>query len=461
MSAQPLNQDEQTIFYEFLPDADAIEQRPLHKGARLTLYLLTGLVFSMLTWSIVSEIDEIVVATGKLTTPHPNLVVQPLERAIIQKINVRIGQVVRKGEELALLDPTLAEADSSELRRRLQSLRAQAERLEAEVNNQSYPVNSHATLDSDQQLQQVIWVEKQANYKARLSQHNEQIARIKAAQQTNRQDQDALNARVHALAEIETIQDKLHKQEYGTKLKLLESQERRLEIDRDLRNARNRELELRKELAATEAERDSFLKDWRQKGMEELVNTQRERDSVEERLKKAEKVSTLVTLTAPEDSVVLEVAHRSVGSVVREAEPLFTLVPINSLLEVEAQIDSKDIGYVKVGDLVRVKLDAFPFQKHGTLSGVVESISQDAFSRSSGGGDPGSGVAAPRSSGSSAFFISRVRLTTTELKENRKHYRLLPGMTSTSEIIVGQRSVISYFLYPLLRVFDESVREPS
>ncbi|MBF0125510.1 MAG: HlyD family type I secretion periplasmic adaptor subunit, partial [Magnetococcales bacterium] len=310
-------------------------------------------------------------------------------------------------------------------------------------------------------LQQTIWVEKQANHQARLSQHNETIARIKAAQQTNRQDQDALNARVHALAEIELIQDKLHKQEYGTRLKLLESQERRLEIDRDLRNARNREVELRKELAASEAERDSFLKDWRQKGMEELVNAKRERDSAEEQLNKAEKRSTLVTLTAPEDAVVLEIAHRSVGSVVREAEPLFTLVPLNAPLEVEAQIDSKDVGYVKIGDLVRVKLDAFPFQKHGALVGLVESISQDAFGRNPSNDGSGGAVASSQGGGTNAFFISRIRLTTTELKENRKHFRLLPGMTSSSEIVVGQRSVISYFLYPLLRVFDESVREPS
>ena len=63
---------------EFLPDADEIERRPLPPAARMTLYVLTAMVFSFLLWASISEVDRIVVARGRLVTPLPNIVVQPL-----------------------------------------------------------------------------------------------------------------------------------------------------------------------------------------------------------------------------------------------------------------------------------------------------------------------------------------------------------------------------------------------
>lgn len=92
---------------------------------------------------------------------------------------------------------------------------------------------------------------------------------------------------------------------------------------------------------------------------------------------------------------MLEVAQRSIGSVLREAEPLVTLVPVAAPVEAEVSIAARDIGQVAAGDTVRVKLDAFPFQKHGTAGGLVRTLSADAFQRGRGGwrgGLPGADV---------------------------------------------------------------------
>jgi hemolysin D len=154
-----------------------------------------------------------------------------------------------------------------------------------------------------------------------------------------------------------------------------------------------------------------------------------------------------VALTAPADAVVLEVAKRSIGSIVREAEPVFTLVPLDVPLEAEVLVEARDIGHVGPEQEVRVKLDAFPFQKHGTASGVVRTISEDAFT------DEGKGER--------SFYRARVVLTDSRLERIPETFRLIPGMTVVAEIKVGRRSVLSYFLYPLLRGLDESIREPS
>ena len=286
------------------------------------------------------------VARGRLVTPLSNLVVQPLETSIIQSIDVRVGQVVKKGQRLATLDPSFAGADLAQVQQRFQSLDTQARRLERELGQQEKKGAraGKGGADSDSMTQARLHEERQANYRAQLTKLDETVERLKAAAETNRHDQKVLEARVKSLAEIEAMQEKLLNQQFGSRSRLLEAREKRLEVERDMQQAKNREAEIRRELAATEAERSAFVKGWRQKAYEDLLTTQRDRDAAAEQLQKAGKRSELVMLSAPVDAVVLEIAKRSVGSVVKEAEPLFTLVPLDAELEAEVQVDSADVG---------------------------------------------------------------------------------------------------------------------
>lgn len=432
---------------DFLPDADEIENRPLPRSARLTLHVLSAALVCFLLWACFSEVDLVVVSRGRLVTPLPNIVVQPLETSIIQSIEVRPGQVVRKGERLATLDPTFTEADEAQLRARLHSLNNQVQRLEAELAGKKIAANPDG--DEDGLLQDRLSSERQATYGAQVRKQMETVARLRAALETNRHNQQVLAARVKVLAEMESMQEQLVAQKYAVRSRLLEARDRLLEADRSLQQERNREVELRRELSALEAEKASFETGWRQKMMEELLTVSRERDAVNEQLQKAGKRNKLVVLTAPSDAVVLDIAKLSQGSVIREAESFFTLVPIAAELEAEVQIDSLDVGYVKVGDLAHVKFDAFPFQRHGTLDAQLRTISEDAFRREAA---PGSGM--------DAFYTSRLSLSNTRLQRMTDKARLLPGMTLTAEIVVGKRSVMSYLLWPLMKALDESIREP-
>ncbi|MCX7178624.1 MAG: biotin/lipoyl-binding protein, partial [Proteobacteria bacterium] len=119
---------------EFLPDADEIERSPLPRMAQITLHVLLATLLTFLLWATFSEIDQVVVGHGRLVTPLPNIIVQPLETSIITSLDVRVGQVVKKGDRLATLDPTFTEADQSQLRTRLSSLDTQSQRLEAELS---------------------------------------------------------------------------------------------------------------------------------------------------------------------------------------------------------------------------------------------------------------------------------------------------------------------------------------
>ena len=127
------------------------------------------------------------------------------------------------------------------------------------------------------------------------------------------------------------------------------------------------------------------------------------------------------------------------------------LVPRDVPLQAEINVEGKDIGQVALGQPVRIKFEAFPFQKYGTGVGTVRVVSQDTFAP-----DPkaeGARRAAP-------YYRVLVDVVDTKLRLQREHIQMIPGMAVTAEMKVGRRSVISYFLYPLLRGLDESIREP-
>ncbi len=434
---------------EFLPDADEIERQPLPAYARRTLHLLAVSLVLSLLWAGFSEVERVVIAQGQLVNPLPNIVVQPIDTSIIQKIEVRVGQVVRKGEVLATLDPTFAQADEAQLRNRLKSLDNQTQGLSAELSGaaHNHPVSSK---DADAQLQLLLAKERQANFQAQTTRMQENLARLAASLDTSRKDQAVLQQRMKSLSEIEAMQESLVAQQFGAKLQLLEARDRRLSVERDLQMARNKELELIKEIASLEAEKTAFTKSWRQKTMEDLLSASRDRDGVNEQLQKADKRKKMVNLVSPIDAVVLEIAKLSEGSIVKEAEQMFTLVPLSSQLEAEVKIDSIDIGYIKNGDIAHLKLDAFPFQKHGALEAKVRTISEDAFRRD----------AAVMAAGTQTYYISRVAFGDAKLRNLPDKFRLLPGMTVTAEIVVGKRSVLSYLLWPLTKALNESIREP-
>lgn len=434
---------------EFLPDADEIERRPLPSEARITIHVLLAALVTFLAWACISETDLIVTARGSLITHLPNIVVQPLENAIIKTIEVRPGQSVKKGDVLATLDPTFTQADEVELRSRLHSLDNQVVRLNSELSGKPLAKSQGEDPDADTVLQNRLSDERRQNFIAQRKRFEESIARLRAELQTTRSDQISLTARVKVMKESESLQEQLVAQKYAIRARLLDAQDRSLEAERSLQLSRNRELEQQKALASLEAEKLTFETGWRQKEMEELLTVSRERDGVKEQLQKADKRNQLVTLLAPANGVVLDVAKLSAGSVIRGTETMFTVVPLDEELEAEVKVDAIDVGYVKVGDPVMVKIDAYPFQRHGALHGDLHILSRDAFKRD-----------ASTPTGMEAYYIGRVKLKSLRLTKMPADAYLLPGMTLSAEIVVGKRSVISYLIWPLIRAMDESIREP-
>ena len=148
-------------------------------------------------------------------------------------------------------------------------------------------------------------------------------------------------------------------------------------------------------------------------------------------------------LTAPVNGTVQQLAVHTTGGVVTEAQPLMVIVPSNQPVEVEALFENKDIGFVRQGQEVEIKVDTFTFTKYGVLDGTVISISDDAIE------DEKLGL----------VYSARIRLSESKIAVGDRVVALSPGMSIKAEVKTDKRKVIDYFLSPLQQYVDESLVE--
>ncbi|MCE4226825.1 HlyD family type I secretion periplasmic adaptor subunit [Methylobacterium sp. C25] len=434
----------------FQPNAVEVEERTPPYLAHIALYGSLILIAAGVVWASLSSIDEVVVAPGKLVTVRPTIVVQPLETAIIRTLDVGVGDLVRKGQTLATLDATIAQADIGQLRLKIDALTSQTQRLEAELSGSTYKAGADSR--PDEILQARLFDQRAAYVAAQLKNYQVQVERAESSIAARDAEDKLLRERLRASREIEAMREILVDRQAGSRLNLLLSQDARVQVEMALAQSSASRIESAHLADKARAESRSFIEEFRRTATEHLVAARDQRDASAEELKKAVLRQSMVSLTVPEDGIVLEIAQRSIGSIARQAETLFTLIPLDAPIEAEVAVDVKDIGRIGVGQLVRVKFDALPFQRHGTASGTIRTVSEDAFARDRTA-DRGSATPA-------GYYKARITLTDTHLRATPTTFRMLPGLSISAEIKIGRRSVISYLLYPILRGLDESFREP-
>lgn len=447
-----------------LPDAipyqepvDEIAEELPPKAMRSIHYVMVGMFLLTIFLAAVIKVDIVVVGTGRLLTEAPPIVMQPMDRTILRELKVRPGDTVKKGQLLATLDPTFAQADLGALTAQQRTLVAQVRRLEAELNNQPFTASGNFT--PEDQLQLTLYNQRQSQYAAQLRVYDEEVARREANIRTTEDQRESQAKQLVIAKEVESMRSQMFAKEVGSRLNFLNAQSSRMQIEQAVQDAANRLTEQKHDLQSKRAERQAYVDGWRQKILEDLVTARTSAEQVGEGISKAGLLNDLVTITAPDDGVIVDIPKRSVGSIMREGEPLISIVPSNSKMIGEIMVNSKDVGYAKPGDHVVIKVDSFSYQRHGMLEGKLISVSEESYV---GGAASASNAVVPpaTSDAAGAFHKGFVELTKTELEDLPEGARLIPGMTMSAEIKVGSRSVLGYFLNPITRGLSESIREP-
>jgi hemolysin D len=377
--------------------------------------------------------------------------VSPFDTGIVREVLVKAGDVVKKGQVLATLDPTFTHADLLQLQQKLASDEAAVARLEAELSGRPY---TFSATDPSRSLQGEIWQKRQAEYRENLADFDGRIhgAEAQVAQAQSNSQQYA--KRLKLADEVEKVYQPLLEKGYVSKLQLMQATDARAEMRRLLADAQNQVSSLHQTLASLKAQRESYIQKWNSDAGTELVTVRNDLDVTRQNLQKAQKLSDLSSLDSPADAIVLKVGKVSSGSVAGSGaqnvgqDPLFTLVPLDAPVEADVNVSARDIGFIKIGDPVQLKLDAYRFMQHGTAKGVIKTISEGSFTT-----DDNNTPVEP-------YFKVRVNIKEVHLRNVPPDFRLIPGMTLAGDIMVGRRTILSYLVEGGLRTGSEAMREP-
>ncbi len=292
-------------------------------------------------------------------------------------------------------------------------------------------------------------MERKAQHDDQIRAYDEQIAQVRATIAKLENNQQRYAERAKLAKEVEQMRATLAAAQVGSRLNLLAATDQKTELLRNLEYDQNQLVESQHELEARISTRNAYIQQWLGDTSKELVTARNQRDDAVQKLEKATKHRDLVRLTAAEDSVVLRMAKLSVGSVLKEGDPLLYLAPLRSPVEAEVHIKPRDIGFIRDGDPVMLRLDAFNFIEHGTAEGTVRWISEGSFNINEDNNQP-----------TEPYYKVRVALTKVNLHNVPEGFRVIPGMTLSADVHIGTRSVFMYVVNGALQGFREAMREP-
>ena len=422
-----------------------------------------------LTWATFSEVDVVATATGRLIPSARVKQVQPSEDGVVSRILVDEGERVRAGQPVMTLDATEIEADLRRLEVEMENARMNRTRLVAALEGRE-EAEPDPTADSagERALTQRAWL------RALVRQHRAEEARVERELEVARTELASARARHRMLHDVLALLEERHDAADRLVRRGVMARVRYLELREQLLRMRQDYEEQARTIARREARIGSVEERRRHLHAEYSEGLRREQAKVEERiavlepeLMKFRRRREHTVLRAPVDGAVQEMTVFTEGGVVSAGQSIMSVVPSESTLMVEARLLNKDVGFVRPGQPVSVKLAAFPFTRYGDIGGRVEGISEDVLSAGRQppalalGDDIGTrqALADLQAQMAGNSYLVRVGLDSQVMPLSDGVAPLAAGMIATVDITTGRRRVIDFVLSPLKRYRTESLRE--
>jgi len=452
---------------QFLPAALEIVESPASPIGRTIAYTLMVLFAVALLWSCVGKVDIVASAKGKIIPTGRTKLIQPFETGVVRAIDVHDGQVVKAGQSLIRLDPTMNEAESKHYQSDLIAAQLDIARLEAELADGDALTNFKAPPEAPQTevaVQRQFLIDQMAEQQDKLAVLDRQGKQKEDEQATTQAMIDKLEATLPILQERVDMRKTLYDHNTGSKAEYLELLQTLVDEQHDLDVQKRKADEAAAAIATITEQRSEAQEEFRRERYADLAEAERKAKGLSEDVIRAQHRAALQDLTAPVDGTVQQLAVHTIGGVVTPAQTLLVLVPSDSQLEIEAMILNRDIGFVHVGQAAQIKVDAFDFNRYGLIKGKVIDVSPDAISRDktpsrTGTDERGAESDSSEPSNQELMYVARISLARTQMQVEDRLVNLEPGMAVTVEIKTGERRIISYLLSPLLRYRQEALRE--
>jgi len=413
--------------------------------AHVLLIAILGFFAAFLSWAALADIEEVVRGQGRVVPSRQVQVVQHLEGGIVAEIPVREGEIVEAGQVLMRIDDPRAASDYREKRARYLAVLAAIARLRAEIEGGEPVFPPEVEREAP-----AIVASERALFRSRREELESGLAILRLQVHQRRTELEALKRRIELekksralLAEELAMNETLARQRVVAKADVLRLRRQLNDIDTEIARL---ELDLpRAESALEEAEQrvENALSEFRAKALRELSALESERAGLEPLVAAGEERVRRTEIRSPVRGIVKKIHVNTIGGVVRPAQELVEIVPLDDTLLVEARLRPQDIAFVYPGQRARVRITAYDYAIYGALEGTVEYISADTVTDEKG----------------QSFYVVRVRTTKNHLGSDDDPLEIMPGMTAEVDIMTGSRTVLAYLLEPMVRVKERALRE--
>ncbi|OQK25649.1 putative RTX transport protein [Vibrio parahaemolyticus] len=421
--------------------------------SRSLIWLSLVLVLFVIVWASWAKLDEVVVGEGKVVPTLSVQTIQSLEGGILKELLVSPGEAVKRGQTIAVLDDTRFKSNYSETTEQVESLLAQKQRLQAEL--QTVKVKS-VQLDWKEQVviapqafevteaSHLAFENARANYLERIGQLESELeeARLRIEQQSQAYA-DTLNT-IKTLKSSRTIVVKERNMLREVVASGAVAEVELLKLNRDL-------IKLEGDIAGSQAAAQKqkavyseSIADYRGIALSFRTESQGQLNEVISKLAQLNESRHAIAdqlnrtqLLSPVDGTIKDIFLRSIGGVVKPGEPIMEIVPRNSALIVEARISPQNIAFIKAGLPATVKFSAYDFVIYGGLKGKVSYVSADALQTEEG----------------KAYYRANI------IFNNDDKFAIIPGMQVVVDIMTGEKTVLNYWLKPILRAKENALRE--
>jgi HlyD family secretion protein len=423
------------------------ELPPLY--TRVLAGTLTGIVIGAIGWAYLSKIDEVAVAQGEIIPTSQIRPVRALEGGLIREIKVKEGDRVKQGDVLIEQDPTLSKTEVDRIQQNIALVRQDVARLDAE---------SKGSGSSGSAVQDALIASRLREFDTRQAAANadaqRQVAVIGEARarlarlQVNLQSAKAtLGNAVEKEASLRQLLDT-----YGAvprfdylqaKDQLTEAQNQIASLEQDIVGQQQSIQQAEQGFSGAQQSANRLSSERQSEILTQMNQRRQDLTELEGQLKQAQVKAKGQTIVAPIAGKIYNIQTSMGERTLEPGEELLSILPDSHDLLVEAKALNRDIGFIKQGMRVKVKVATFPFQEFGTIDGEVVKITPNATL------DKDLGL----------VYTVRVMLKKKTINVDGKEMELTPGMAVTAEIVTRKRSILTFMLEPITRRFSEALTE--
>lgn len=441
---------------------------------RADIVLLVALcvfLVGTLAWASVAQVELAAVAPGRIVPTGQVKVIRSFEQGKIRRIAVDEGSLVKRSDVLIEFDATLVDAEISKLKAELGIKSVEAARLEATLNwRKDQPFRPPAGAPPEiVSINKALMADQIAAHRAHLHELDGTMAEQRAQRHTIEAALAKQSRLLPILQERTAMRETLFRGNHGSRLALIEEQERLVELEGNIALRRTELVEANASLRGTEAKKARAVSEFYRQRRSALAAVRERMIVLREDIRQAREHRARHTLLSPVDGVVQDLAVHTENGMVEPGARLMVIVPRDAGIRVEAFVANTDIGFVKPGQRVVLKVTSFDFRRYGAINGTVSYVGHDAVNSGAQSGPPAftgltTGVApatAPQSGNEAAgpVFKAIIELDQTFMEVEGQRIDLLPGMSSEASVILGKQRLIEYVLQPLRGYRQDAFRE--